>query len=380
VNGRDVASRVARHAARRYGLLIAVAVVPIVVVGCVGIILFAGTASTPPPGCGQQYLAVTGTARILATIRSVESGGRYDVRITTSTASGAYAFIDSAWAHYAAAVGVDIARYPSAWMAPADAQDAAANAYVNEILIAHHSDVEVVPLAWYLPSAIRRPELMDQVPPGGNRLTPRQYQARWLTEYQRQGTTPPTTTGPPTPTAPSPYRPPALSATSCPDTLAGASYTTPAGVTSLPACRISWGGYQPGRIPTSAMRYSPHSGYMHPAASAAWDQLWEAANAAGFNLTGNGYRPATQSSGASCSNHWWGLAIDVTVLTGPNGFNTPEYRWLAANAARYGFANPDFARPVSRGGTGRGGWAGGTCCHLEAWHFDFVAFLQLPTS
>ena len=128
------------------------------------------------------------------------------------------------------------------------------------------------------------------------------------------------------------------------------------------------------------MGYSSHSGYLHPSASAAWDQLWAAANQAGFNLDGNGYRSADQSSGAACSNHHWGLAIDVSVLTGPNGFDTAQYRWLAANAHLYGFANPAFARPISLGGTGRGGWAGGTCRHLEAWHWEFVAFTRLSPS
>ena len=37
---------------------------------------------------------------ILATIRSMESGGDYTVSVTTSTASGAYGFLDSSWGGY----------------------------------------------------------------------------------------------------------------------------------------------------------------------------------------------------------------------------------------------------------------------------------------
>ena len=123
----------------------------LVLAGCTGLMLLAGGAGSAPPGCAQSFVAPAGNERILATIRTVESGGRYDVRITTSTASGAYAFIDAAWRHYAASVGVDVATYPSAWMAPHDAQDATANAYVNEILAANDNDVSAVPIAWYLP-------------------------------------------------------------------------------------------------------------------------------------------------------------------------------------------------------------------------------------
>jgi murein DD-endopeptidase MepM/ murein hydrolase activator NlpD len=122
---------------------------------------------------------------ILATIRTVETGGRYDTRITTSTASGAYAFIDSSWRHYGELAGVDVATYTSAWMAPPADQDATATAYVNQILADHQGRIEIIPVAWYLPSAIDNPAKMDVVPPvGGNRLTPRQYQAKWMNQYR----------------------------------------------------------------------------------------------------------------------------------------------------------------------------------------------------
>ena len=126
-------------------------------------------------------------AVILTTIRTVETGGNYQTRITSATASGAYAFIDSSWRHYAALAGVDTAAYPSAWMAPPADQDATATVYVNEILAEHGGRIEIIPIAWYLPSAIGNDAKMDVVPPmGANTLTPRQYQAKWMAQYERE--------------------------------------------------------------------------------------------------------------------------------------------------------------------------------------------------
>ena len=141
-----------------------------------------GDAAGPmnPHACGP--LAV-----ILDTIRSVESGGDYRVTITTSSASGAYAFIDSSWRHYGALAGVDVDRYPRAYLAPEPGQDAAATVYVTEVLDVYNDDVAVIPVAWYLPSAINNPDRMDVIPPmGGNVLTPREYQTKWLGIYEQK--------------------------------------------------------------------------------------------------------------------------------------------------------------------------------------------------
>lgn len=124
---------------------------------------------------------------ILTTIRTVETGGNYQTRITSATASGAYAFIDSSWRHYGEMAGVDVASYTSAWMAPPADQDAAAIAYVNEILADYDGRIDVIPVAWYLPSAIDNDDKMDVVPAvGANTLTPRQYQANWMAQYERE--------------------------------------------------------------------------------------------------------------------------------------------------------------------------------------------------
>jgi LAS superfamily LD-carboxypeptidase LdcB len=57
------------------------------------------------------------------------------------------------------------------------------------------------------------------------------------------------------------------------------------------------------------------------------------------------------------SNHGWGLAVDV--CGGAQSFGTPEYGWLAANAGRFGWTNPPWARP------GRG--------REEPWHWEYQA-------
>ena len=131
-----------------------------------------------------ELVGCTGTAQhdaVLATIRTLESGGDYSARASGSSASGAYQFVDLTWAGYGG--------YPQAWQAPPAVQDAKAIEHVSGILDAHDGDVTVVPVIWYL-GYLPAPgsETWDTVPaPGaGNRLTPREYQARWLAEYDRQ--------------------------------------------------------------------------------------------------------------------------------------------------------------------------------------------------
>lgn len=131
-----------------------------------------------------QLVRCTGTPQldaVLATIRSLESGGDYSARASGSSASGAYQFVDTTWAGYGG--------YPQAGQAPPAVQDAKANEHVSGILVAHDGDVTVVPVIWYL-GYLPAPgsETWDTVPaPGaGNRLTPREYQAHWLAEYDRR--------------------------------------------------------------------------------------------------------------------------------------------------------------------------------------------------
>lgn len=149
--------------------------------------LVLGGNNAPATACGT-----TGdVGRILATIRTVESGGNYHAEAKHSTASGAYQFLDSSWNDYGG--------YRHAADAPPDIQDAKAAEHVERILAAHDNDVTTVPVIWYighLPAA-GTPE-WDTVPypDAGNVATPRQYQQRWLNTYNTITatiTTPPTT-------------------------------------------------------------------------------------------------------------------------------------------------------------------------------------------
>jgi hypothetical protein len=121
------------------------------------------------PTCGSQPVAVFdgALARVLATIRTVETGGNYSTTITTSSASGAYAFVDAAWAGFGG--------YSRAWLAPPAVQDAKAAEYATAILQRHQGDVSTIPVSWYLghlPAAGSSEWDTVPVPGAGNRLTP----------------------------------------------------------------------------------------------------------------------------------------------------------------------------------------------------------------
>lgn len=176
------------HAAPAAGSLKGMVKIPIAAL----VTLLAAVLTLPLLAAGGGALGPIGThgcgpyATILATIRAIESGGDYQAESRTSTASGAYQFIDSTWRHYARATGLDTTTYPRALDAPDHLQDAVATALVDALLETHNGDITMIPLGWYYPAAIRNPALMDTVPPGGNTLTPRQYQQRWLNELTRQ--------------------------------------------------------------------------------------------------------------------------------------------------------------------------------------------------
>lgn len=118
-------------------------------------------------------------AAILATIKGVESGGDYTIQNPTSSASGAYQYIDSTWAAQAKAAGVDISQYPHAYMAPPEVQDAVASHNVDTILSANGNDVSKVPTVWYTGNA-------QGINPN---VTPAQlaaYNNKWNNVYQQQ--------------------------------------------------------------------------------------------------------------------------------------------------------------------------------------------------
>ena len=56
------------------------------------------------------------------------------------------------------------------------------------------------------------------------------------------------------------------------------------------------------------------------------------------------------------SNHGWGLAIDFA--SNINKFSSAEHKWMKANAGKFGFSHPYWARQ----GGGRD----------EAWHWEYT--------
>jgi hypothetical protein len=61
---------------------------------------------------------------LAALVQNFESGGDYGAQSQTSTASGAYQFINSTWLNYAGQAGIDTSAYPTAVSAPPAVQDA----------------------------------------------------------------------------------------------------------------------------------------------------------------------------------------------------------------------------------------------------------------
>jgi muramidase (phage lysozyme) len=127
------------------------------------------------PGVARNYAGAGGdqTARILATIRQLESSNRYGVKNPNSSASGAYQFVDGTWNGYKG--------YRRAADAPPSVQDEFATQHVQNILRQHGGDVSLVPVIWYL-GHVPQGDEWDRVP-RGNSLSPRQYQQKWMAQF-----------------------------------------------------------------------------------------------------------------------------------------------------------------------------------------------------
>ena len=143
------------------------------------------------------------------------------------------------------------------------------------------------------------------------------------------------------------------------------------GEPQLEEAQSGWGNHSNGEIPDSDLQtlsFSPES-KMNKQAAAAMEEMNKAYKADnGSNLLINeAYRDcATQiryarelgavaAPAPPCrSNHGWGLAADISV----GGFSSPVYKWLEANAHKYGYVNPPWAKP------------GGS--KPEAWHWEYA--------
>jgi hypothetical protein len=128
----------------------------------------------------------------------------------------------------------------------------------------------------------------------------------------------------------------------------------------------AWGGYANGRIPMTALAHpvSAPRALFRPDAAAAFDQLnaaYRARFGTGISVTDSYRDYPTQvrtkaakghlAATPGTSNHGWGMAMDI-------GINSAQYNWLRANAPRYGWDNPPWARP---GGSKE-----------EKWHWEMI--------
>ncbi len=86
--------------------------------------------------------------KILSTIRQMESGNNYTAQNPTSSASGAYQFIDSTWQSLTKKYGIGT-EFQKAKDAPPAIQDQIASKHLEEILNQSGGDITKVPTAWF---------------------------------------------------------------------------------------------------------------------------------------------------------------------------------------------------------------------------------------
>ena len=148
------------------------------------------------------------------------------------------------------------------------------------------------------------------------------------------------------------------------------------GPPELEEAQTGWGGHSNGNIPDSEMQelsFSPGN-KIHKKAAIAIEEMNKAYKAeTGNNLTINeAYRdcdtqiayatrgnPLYQGGAAApappcISNHGWGLAVDINV----GGISSAVYKWLEANAHKYGYVHPPWAKPDGN--------------KPEPWHWEYA--------
>jgi cell wall-associated NlpC family hydrolase len=133
----------------------------------------------------------------------------------------------------------------------------------------------------------------------------------------------------------------------------------------------AWGGYPNGLIPPGALCPLPAAGHsLRCDAAAAWRAMsvaYQSVFGTPMCLTDSyrgyasqvrlyGQKPALAAVPGT-SNHGWGLAVDL--CGGIDSYGSEQYRWMTANAGRFGFVHPTWADP----GNGR----------EEPWHWEYAA-------
>jgi cell wall-associated NlpC family hydrolase len=130
----------------------------------------------------------------------------------------------------------------------------------------------------------------------------------------------------------------------------------------------AWGGWANGRIPTTALCPIARGHALRCDAAAGYAALADAYRAAfgsplcitdsyrslGAQVTAFRAKPGLAAVPGT-SNHGWALAVDL--CGGINVAGTAQSAWMAANAGRFGFVQPDWAR---QGGE-----------KPEPWHWEF---------
>jgi cell wall-associated NlpC family hydrolase len=143
----------------------------------------------------------------------------------------------------------------------------------------------------------------------------------------------------------------------------GAALPTPGPVSP------AWGGYSNGQIPPEvlcALGVARHALRCDAAASyVRMSAAFESTFGSPLCITDSYRSYASQVSAfhrkpalaavPGTSNHGWALAVDL--CGGINIAGTPQWTWMTANAGRFGFVQPDWARPGAE--------------KPEPWHWEF---------
>jgi cell wall-associated NlpC family hydrolase len=133
----------------------------------------------------------------------------------------------------------------------------------------------------------------------------------------------------------------------------------------------AWGGYRNGQIPASALcelGVGHHALRCDAAASyITMSAAFESAFGSPLCITDSYRSYASQLSAfhrkpalaavPGTSNHGWALAVDL--CGGINVAGSAQWTWMTANAARFGFVQPDWARPGAE--------------KPEPWHWEYGA-------